>query len=139
VLVAKPDHVLALLALALGLSCGSLSLVRGHLDEAFVLQVGQEAELADDGLRVGFTAVREDSRCPPGVQCFWEGVATAALWAEKTGHPRSELLLATINTQGHSTQAEYLGYEIALADLAPPRTGDIAQGAYRLTLVIRSK
>ncbi len=109
------------------------------LGEEFVLRVGDSAEVATEDLRLGVSAVPLDSRCPEGVVCVWAGVATVAVWVEKGSTQRQELLLSTHDYAGHSQRAEYLGYEIELLQVAPPKAGTIRQSDYRVTLVVRAK
>ncbi len=137
----KSVQIAALSCVVLGAGCDSSSVVSASVGRATVLRVGEVAEFADEGLRVGFTAVHGDSRCPAsetGVVCVWEGVATVAVWAEKRPQARSTLIVATTNAGGHSTRAGYGEYEIELLDLAPPHGGHITQSEYRLTLAVRS-
>ncbi len=51
--------------------------------ESFELAVGEAKTLASAQLTIGFTAAIEDSRCPNGVMCFWQGNAAIALWVQK--------------------------------------------------------
>ena len=43
------------------------------LDQEFTLSGGQEAAITGENLRLRFTDVVEDSRCPMRVECFWTG------------------------------------------------------------------
>ncbi|GAA1943656.1 hypothetical protein [Amycolatopsis minnesotensis] len=43
----------------------------------FTLTVGQEAAIAGRDLAVRFTRLVSDSRCPPRMQCIWQGEAIA--------------------------------------------------------------
>src|SRR5512147_1815363 len=104
---------LALWLVALA-ACGSDSTTTAKLGDAVVLSVGQTAELESASLRVGVSAVPEDSRCPEGVVCIWQGLAVVSVWVEKQSSGRQELLLATANTAGHSSRAEYLSYQVEL-------------------------
>jgi len=119
--------------------CASASFTSSTLGERAVFRVGDIAEFRAEDLRVGFTAVREDSRCPPDVVCFWEGAATVVAWAEKDSLPRQEVVLSTTDRTGHSKRADYLGYQIELLDVAPPNSGSVQQSDYRVTLVVRAK
>ena len=49
------------------------------LGEAFTLKPGQSASVQDGALRVRFESVINDSRCPRGVTCIWEGDAVVAV------------------------------------------------------------
>jgi len=54
--------------------------------ETFDLAVGEFYTLnagSSDQFTIGFTAATEDSRCPTGVTCFWQGNAAIALSIQK--------------------------------------------------------
>ena len=51
----------------------SLAVVTADLNKKFELPVGDTATINGQGLTIIFTQVTEDSRCPIGVECFWEG------------------------------------------------------------------
>ena len=55
------------------------------LGQQFPLSGGQEATIAGENLRVRFTDVLEDSRCPTEVECFWTGQARIAVAVEPAG------------------------------------------------------
>lgn len=40
-----------------------------------VIPAGESRSVSGTGLTLTFTAVASDSRCPEGVQCFWQGDA----------------------------------------------------------------
>ncbi len=44
-----------------------------HLDTEFNLSFNQEVTVIDEDLKIQFSEVIEDSRCPVDVECFWEG------------------------------------------------------------------
>jgi len=44
-----------------------------NLREQFFLHIGQSANLKGEELQIKFLDVVEDSRCPRGVTCIWEG------------------------------------------------------------------
>lgn len=54
------------------------------------LGVGDSATIEE--VMFGFDEITEDSRCPTGTVCIWEGQATAALWVHRA--------------LGHATEAE---------------------------------
>src|SRR5206468_687048 len=68
------------------------------LGREFTLAVGQSLLVGDTGLRVTLARVSNDSRCPTGVQCVWEGDATAAVEVAGASAPRAlpMLLLAVV-------------------------------------------
>jgi hypothetical protein len=56
--------------------------------ETLTLRMGQPARLGDGG-QLTYTQLIDDSRCPPGVQCAWEGSAEIALrWQPARGGAR---------------------------------------------------
>ena len=120
-------------------TCASDSVTKAALGEAAVLRVGQSIEVPAEDLRLGVSSVPQDSQCPEGVVCVWAGVAVVAVWVEKGSEPRQELLLSTGKYAGHSSVAEYLGYQIELVRVAPPKSGTIQQSDYKVTLVVTVK
>lgn len=54
---------------------GSSDPVTALLDSPFELHIGQEAVFGDEGLRVTFIDVSEDSRCPAATNCVVTGLA----------------------------------------------------------------
>lgn len=78
----------------------------------------------------------EDSRCPAGATCIWEGNAQIAVTVSKPSNEPQKLLL---NTNGSfPTKAAYLNYIVSLVRLDPyPTVGSvIPERAYRAALVV---
>lgn len=107
---------IAVVVLALGtLACGAAS-AQAAFSTDVTLRLGQAVVLADEDLRVAFDSVRDDSRCPPKVQCIWEGDATVAVsLAKPAAGPRTVVDLHT-NSQ-FPRSADYAGYHIELSEL----------------------
>lgn len=83
-------------------------------DTAFLeLPIGRSADNGD--LSVSFDAVTEDSRCPRGVQCVWEGNAAVRLTLESG----DETEVFVLSTAREPRQASFAGYAIDFRDLAP--------------------
>ncbi|QWF77060.1 hypothetical protein [Amycolatopsis sp. CA-230715] len=58
----------------------------------FTLTVGQEAAIAGRDLAVRFTGLVSDSRCPPRMQCIWQGEAVARFVVrERAGSTTADL------------------------------------------------
>lgn len=111
---------------------------RVRLGQEFKLRVGQRA--AVEGLRVRFTAVANDSRCPADVTCVWAGNAEVQIEAE-AGGSRERLKLNTHGGDKFPKKSRHRQYSIGLVSLSPhPRT-DSKTGAadYVATLVIRKE
>ncbi len=86
-------------------------------DLPFVLGVGQSVDVGDEGVRVGFTRVTGESRCPSGVVCFWPGDAEALLWIEL---PRRLPESFVLHTYYDFTRAmEFGAWRVELVQVAP--------------------
>jgi len=136
--------VMAVLAVAL-LGCGlgreaEADPVEFTLDKEFTLSGGQDAVISDQNLRLRFTDVLEDSRCPTDVECFWTGQARIAVLVEPAGSPSTTVQFNTNPAPGQTVQTVRAGdYTISLKSLDPyPRTPDdpISFEDYRATLSV---
>jgi len=111
------------------------------LGQQFPLSGGQEATIAGENLRVRFTDVLEDSRCPTEVECFWTGQARIAAAVEPAGREATIVDFNTNLAPGQNVQSvDVDGYTIDLKSLEPyPHTPDdgVALEDYTATLVVR--
>src|SRR5688500_13798954 len=103
-------------------------------DQEFELGPGQSAVVGP--LKITFDSITADSRCPPDVQCVWEGDAVAKIMAA-TGTQEPVSYELHTNT-GFTTQVEHGGYRIRLSAVAPtPRAGvEIDPKTYVITLLV---
>ena len=115
--------------------------VRFTLGTEFTLGGGQEAVSRAGDLRVRFTDVLEDSRCPSEVECVWTGQARIAVDIEPAGLPSTTTKFNTNPAPGQNVQTTRVGdYTVELKSLQPqPRTPDepIAFEDYRATLIVQ--
>lgn len=115
--------------------------VQFTLGKEFTLGGGQEAVLLAENLKVRFTDVLEDSRCPSEVECFWTGQARIAVQVEPAGSPSVSAAFNTNPAPGQNVQTVRVGdYAISLTSLEPlPRRPDepIAFEDYRAVLLVR--
>src|SRR6185312_11912344 len=111
------------------------------LGQEFPLSGGKEATIAGENLRVRFTDVLEDSRCPTEVECFWTGQARIALAVEPAGREATTVNFNTNPAPGQNVQtADVDAFTVELKSLEPyPRTPDdpIAFEGYTATLVVQ--
>jgi hypothetical protein len=111
------------------------------LDEAFTLGAGQQVGIRDTPLRLRFTAVPEDSRCPSEVECFWSGQARVTVAVDDGSAAPTDVEFNTNPAPGQNRQtAEVDGYLIDLHKLEPyPRTPyeSIRSEDYEATLLVR--
>jgi hypothetical protein len=108
------------------------------LGQEFEIKFGRQVVIKTEGLRISFTNVIEDSRCPEGVQCIWAGNGKISLKLNK-GRRRS--MNMTLNTGLDPRQNSYGGYEIKLVELSPyPKEGAaIKKRNYVVKLIVSRK
>jgi len=115
--------------------------IEAALDQDFVLQGGQEVTIRGADLRLRFTDVLEDSRCPTDVECFWTGQARISLDAEVGQDPPTSLEFNTNPAPGQGKLTNDVGgYTIELKALDPyPKTPDHSPALtdYSATLLVR--
>lgn len=106
------------------------------VNQEFELGPGQSVLVGSEPLKITFEAMTADSRCPPEVQCVWEGDAVAKLQAA-TGTQAPTVYELHTNTQ-YSTQVDHGGYRIRLTAVAPgPHEGVVIDpSAYVITLLV---
>jgi hypothetical protein len=94
-----------------------------------------ESAVVDGELRLTFTAVEGDSRCPTDVTCVWAGDAHIELRATRSGTPAETIEL---HTGADPREAELAGYRIRLLRVEPAaqQSGPPAENAYSVVLSI---
>jgi hypothetical protein len=90
--------------------------------EVVDLRVGEEYVIPGTVLRVGFSGVDEDSRCPVDVVCVWEGNAAVELGLTTgTGPTRLRILNTALEPQA----TDFEGVRVTLVAVSPePREGE---------------
>src|SRR6476646_10950334 len=98
------------------------------LNEPLTLRGGQEGLIGGEKLRVRFTDVLEDSRCPTQVECFWTGQARIAVVATQAQAEPTTLEFNTNPAPRQTRQTVEVGdYTVELKSLDPyPQTPDDA-------------
>ena len=111
-------NALFLLLATLGSTLQDPGAVRASVGEEFKIKIGQQVIVKGPKLRIKFDSVHDESRCPTGVQCVWEGNAgvVVELWNKKKA-----LVQATLNTNTSMkpNHLEHKGYTIKLVGLSP--------------------
>ncbi len=118
--------------------------IESGLDQEFVLHGGQAATIRGTDLRLRFTDVLEDSRCPTQVECFWTGQARISVVAEQGQAAPTTIEFNTNPAPGQNKQVVQVGdhseYTVELKSLDPyPQTPDDSPAltAYSATLLVR--
>jgi hypothetical protein len=96
--------------------CLAISACVPEVGHPFQLQGSQQAILRQ-GVEITFVSVLEDSRCPQGAMCIWEGEARVALDVKKTGQPSP--VRVELSTLPDKSSANVDGYRIELQRVDP--------------------
>ncbi len=111
-----------------------------NLDELFVLPAGASALVAGTDLRLTFTQVVEDSRCPTDVDCVWAGRALVEMEVQLGAAAAQTIVFDTDTTATERMDTVQVnGYTIHLQSLDPyPQTADapIPFADYQATIVV---
>jgi hypothetical protein len=92
-------------------------LIESQLDEEIQIKIGERVTLERGSLTIKFKSLAEDSRCPQGVACFWQGNAEVILEV-------SEYEIA-LNTALAPNEKVVGDYNIQLKDVMPyPKAGE---------------
>jgi hypothetical protein len=128
----------SLLVLAALSGCqGGVNTIKSSLDNKFSLAIGQVAELQGEQLTVMFEGIQEDSRCPKGAMCIWQGRVRSLVQINGNG-PAAELSLTEPGLSSERGKDMYKQYEFTSHVEPYPEVGKQISGKdYRLFLVIR--
>jgi hypothetical protein len=91
--------------------------IKASLGQAFNIKIGQEASISSRQLTLKFLSVLEDSRCPQGTNCIWQGNGKINIELAPRGQKSSVVELNTATSL--KSEATYLRYKITLLDLRP--------------------
>lgn len=124
-------NILYILFILVLFGCKSTSNPTGpKLGEEFEFKYGQTVQIQDQNLTIEFTSVIEDSRCPEGAICIWEGNAKITIQVNAKEH--------TLNTTLEPKEIEDSEFRIKLLSVSPyPKLNEeIKLVDYRIKLVI---
>ncbi|MFC1958731.1 hypothetical protein ACFLV6_02315 [Chloroflexota bacterium] len=106
------------------------------LGQEFSLHIGESTSLRGEELEVKFLEVTEDSRCPTGVVCIWEGRVSCQV--EITyGGSLDNLVLTEPGSTSWPSEITFEEYKITYhVEPYPQASTEIAKEEYRLELKI---
>jgi len=109
-----------------------------RLGEPFTLRINETALIIPDGIRVTFQEVPEDSRCPIGLTCFWEGRAVIQFSFEKYDNYVTGILATPNNLTQPPVEMSVFDRQVKLLEVAPYPEGKrpIPIEKYRVRLVV---
>lgn len=128
--------VLAFLICAMLFASSACSNDGVSMGEEFSLHIGEMASIKGEDLQVRFLEVTEDSRCPRGVTCIWEGRVSSLVEITYRGSLDSVILTEpglTSFPPGQSFHEYKLTYHI---EPYPQAGAEIAEDEYQLHLKI---
>ncbi len=107
------------------------------LGQEFSLAPGQSAAIVGEPLKMRFQEVVNDSRCPIGVTCIWEGEVSSLVEITYQGSTNGMVLTQPGSGQG---KVEFQNYDIAFEVQPYPEAGKpIKKQDYRLQLTVNKK
>ena len=104
-------------------------------DEVIELRVGTTAPVPGTTSTISFVRVADDSRCPKGVKCIWEGDAVVELRVQPQQAEASRVEVHT--NQRFQRQARIDGVTVTLETLAPYPEADAPVPADRYVATLR--
>ena len=101
----------------------------------FSIRVGREVVVKNERVRIAFSSVVEDSRCPTGEDCIWAGNARIAI---KISVPDNDPVQIELNTDIEPRRASFSKYDITIVGLSPyPKSNSsIDKRAYTARLIL---
>jgi hypothetical protein len=129
--------ILILIGIVLAVSgCYHTGIIRANLDEEFTLSIGQQVIIPGENLRLTFTGVSEDSRCPASVNCIQEGQVVCNILITQADSSTSATLIQSGLTDKYAITT--MGGYILCFNLTPYPQDEhpIPSGLYRLHMVI---
>ncbi len=125
--------------LLLLVNCTGTNELKTGLGQEFTLSIGQSAQIEGENLQVRFEEVLEDSRCPTGATCIWEGRVSLAVEIKDNGSPYKMVLIQSGMNNPYVSET-YKAYQLTFKVNPYPELGkDIATDDYQLLLTVSER
>ena len=112
-------------------------MVKASLNNEFSLATGQTAGLTGEPLTIQFVDIQEDSQCPRGAYCIWQGRVSAVLQVSD-GSDSTKIVLTEPGLSDQYGQIIYKKYEFTSHVQPYPELGNkISREDYRVLLTIK--
>ena len=106
------------------------------IGEEFSLHIGESASVRGEELQISFLEVTEDSRCPRGVTCIWEGRVSCLVEITYRGSLDS-IVLTEPGLASFPHEQSFQEYKLVYHIEPYPQAGtEIAEEEYQLHLKI---
>ena len=113
--------------------------VQASLGQEFSLAIGQGALIQSENLKIEFEDVIEDSRCPTGVVCIWQGRVSCVINITDTDSPY-KMVLTEPGLTDQPNKEIYKNYQFTFHVQPYPEAGkQIAKDEYRLLLTVNKR
>lgn len=93
--------------------------VKAELNTSFQLEIGEQALIQSEDMRILLVNVTEDSRCPSNVTCIWEGQAAVMIYISQGGHRVGNFKLIERSGYENLSVTNFDGYSIELIGVEP--------------------
>ena len=116
---------------------GCQSRIEASIGNEFSLAIGQTAELKGEQITIQFEGIRDDSRCPKGATCIWQGRVSSILQISDNGLS-SQIVLTEPGLSDQYGNNRYKQYEFTSHVQPYPELGKkISSEDYRLFLTVK--
>ncbi len=124
-------------ALLLPAGCaGAGGEVTASLGQEISLSIGETALIEGEELRLKFTEVVGDSRCPKDIYCFWQGEVSCGVEVTYSGD-RYQMVLTQPGLTAEPSVKTFQQYHLTFSVDPYPESGkEIRQKDYRLNLTV---
>jgi hypothetical protein len=110
--------------------------LKADLGQEFTLAIGQSAVIRGENLEIRFKEIAEDSRCPEGATCIWEGRVRAIVEITENGSP-FQMVLTQPGLSDEYAEETYKEYRLIFkVEPYPEVDTEIASADYRLLLTV---
>ena len=111
--------------------------IKASLNREFSLAIGQTAEIQGEQLSIKFVEIQEDSRCPRGAMCIWQGRVSSVLQVSD-GSDSVKIVLTEPGLSDQYGRGTYKKYEFTShVQPYPEMSKKIAGGDYRVLLTVQ--
>jgi len=111
--------------------------IKASLNNEFSLAIGQTAELQEEQLTIKFDGIQEDSRCPRGATCIWQGRVSCVLQISD-GNDSTKIVLTQPGLSSQYGEGTYNKYDFTSHVQPYPELGKkISSEDYRVLLTIK--
>ena len=132
----KKLHILLIGLCLLAAQCEHLPTF--PLEEPFTLHIGEQKMASEDNNMVlHFSQVKEDSRCPKGVNCVWEGEVVTELILGELGKDTLDLIFRPGREK--ASVGRSMGYHFRLIEVNPYPTKGLDMDTVNYNIVLEVK